>query len=101
MCLGLLAGFKERTTIRRFGGLTLRVASRFDLIHLKRWSARGSRRAVDVEDLRQLRPNREEIRIALAWCAALDGRSDFITVNAAPVLVQLGFSIGNLTDECD
>jgi len=101
--LGLPPGFKERARITRFGGLTLRLASRFDLVHLKLWSAtdpaRGSRREVDIADLRALKPTDEELRSALAWCAQRDGRNDFVSVNAAPVLRQLGFNVGDLTDD--
>lgn len=103
MRLGLPPGFKERTTIQRFGGLTLRIASRIDLIHLKLWSAtdpaRGIRREVDVEDLEKLQPTAEEIHVALQWCAQMDGRDDFISVNAAPILRRLGFKIGAANDE--
>ncbi len=101
--LGLPQGFKDRTTRQQFGGLTLRIASRIDLIHLKLWSAtdpaRGARRDVDVEDLQTLKPTEEELRTALEWCAQMDGREDFIAVNAAPILHRLGFRDGDATDE--
>ncbi len=103
MRLGLPPGFKDRTTIQQFGRLTLRIASRVDLIHLKLWSAtdpaRGMRREVDVEDLQKLQPTEEELRNALTWCAQMDGREDFISVNAAPILSRLGFRVGDTTDE--
>jgi len=103
MQLGLPPGFRERMTVERFGGLTLHIASRVDLIHLKFWSAtdpaRGARREVDVEDLRTLAPTAGELYAALAWCAKMDGRRDFISVNAAPVFRRLGFPVGEMKDE--
>jgi hypothetical protein len=94
--LGLPDGFAERTAIRRFGGLTLRVASRQDLLTLKLWAAtdarRGPRRAVDLLDLRELAPTVEELRVAARWCVRKDGRADAAAVDLAPVIEALGFS---------
>ena len=100
--MGLPPGFKTRVTIQRFGGLTVRIASRVDLIYLKLWSAtataRGARRKVDVDDLRKLRPTREELRSALQWCAQKDGRPDFIRREATQVINKLGFNIADVRD---
>lgn len=95
--LGLPEGFEQRATLRRFGSLTIRVAARQDLVSLKLWAAtdgsRGPRRAVDIADLRELRPTAEELRKAVEWCALKDGRPDFATTELAPVLDVLGLSL--------
>lgn len=92
--LGLPDGFSERTTVLHFGPLTVRVASRLDLICLKLWAAtdsqRGTRRIVDLADLRELAPTHDELRQAAAWCAGKDGRADFVAAELAPVLRALG-----------
>ncbi len=95
--LGLPDGFDERLEVRRYGGLVLRLASRFDLIHLKLWAAtsssRRSRLRIDLDDLRQLNPTPDEWRAALLWCASLDGRPDFFRFHAKPVLDELGVQL--------
>jgi len=92
--LGLPDGFEERLETRRFGGLILRLASRYDFIHLKLWAAtstsRSSRLQVDMSDLGALEPTRDEWRDAIRWCAKLDGRPDFFEFHAEPVLRRLG-----------
>lgn len=72
-----------------FGPLTIRVASRQDLITLKLWAATdvrlGQRREVDVLDLRELAPTTDELRAAAYWCTLKDGRTascDTVTVLA-------------------
>lgn len=101
--LGLPPGFQTRASVHEFGGLTVRIAARQDLIYLKVWSCtdptRGARRAVDLADLRTLRPSVGELRQAVEWCQLKDGRSDFIRVEAAGVIEQLGFSLEDLIDE--
>jgi hypothetical protein len=53
--LGLPAGFMERLTTRRFGGLTLHLAGRWDLIALKLYAAvdhgPASRHTADLQTL--------------------------------------------------
>ena len=92
--LGLPDGFEQRLEVRRYGGLLLRLASRFDLIHLKLWAAtsssRHSRLQIDLGDLRLLNPTPDEWRAAILWCARLDGRPDFYLFHAKPVLDELG-----------
>jgi len=93
--LGLPPGFAKRTTKRHFGPLTIRVASRQDLITLKLWAAsdsgRGARRAVDISDLRELAVTTAELEIAARWCVRKDGRAEFATTDLAPVITALGF----------
>ncbi len=92
--LGLPEGFEHRLSVRTFAALRIRIASRIDLIALKFFAAldpqRGPRRAVDVADLRRISPTHEEIVHALRWCKRVDGRPDFLALDAAPLLNQLG-----------
>lgn len=101
--LGLPEGFAERLAILRFGPLTIRVAARQDLVCLKLWAAtdasRGPRRAVDIADLRALRPTQSELRDAVAWCTLKDGRPDFASLELAPLLEALGTSMQEVLDE--
>jgi hypothetical protein len=94
--LGLPKGFAQRTTKRQFGALTIRVASRQDLVTLKLWaasdSARGQRRAVDISDLRALAVTAAELKIAARWCIHKDGRAEFAATDLAPVITALGFA---------
>jgi hypothetical protein len=98
---GLPEGFEHRLSTRHYGSLILHLASRLDQIHLKLWAATAmgrSRRKVDVQDLRALQPTKEELRQAIAWCARLDGRADYVDLDIRPVLVDLGFE-GGVVDE--
>jgi hypothetical protein len=102
--LGLPPGFETRAKKVIHGGLTLRIASRVDLIFLKLWAAtdtaRGSRRAVDIDDLQKLAPSRAELRQALEWCSRKDGRSGFLKQDAGPVVEKLGLAVSEvMTDE--
>lgn len=97
--MGLPEGFAERVSTRRYGGLTLHLASRRDLITLKCWSATSSARGrsdVDVEDLLALAPSAEELREAVRWCRAKDGRDDFLEIEARPLLEKLGVDVGDV-----
>lgn len=92
--MGLPEGFQQRLTARTFGALTIRIASRRDLIALKFFAAsdpqRLPRRAVDLADIRKLSPTRDEVLHALRWCQHVDGRPDFLQADAAPMLAELG-----------
>jgi hypothetical protein len=92
--IGLPEGFEERLTVRTYGALTIRIASRRDLIALKFFAAsdpqRGPRRAIDLADIRKLSPTKDELLHALRWCRRVDGRSDFLELDAARVLTELG-----------
>ena len=63
---GLPVGFLDRCTHRRFGGLTVLFADRFDQIHLKLFAIS---RPFDKHhsDLQRLSPTREELLAAAAW----------------------------------
>jgi hypothetical protein len=92
--IGLPDGFGDRLTLRAYGALTIRIASRMDLIALKFFAAsdpqRGSRRNIDVADIRALGPTHAEVVHALRWCIRVDGRPDFLTLDAAQLLRELG-----------
>jgi len=92
--MGLPHGFEDRLLLRTYGVLTIRIASGMDLIALKFFAAsdpqRGSRREIDLADIRRVLPTQEEIVHALRWCKRVDGRPDFLTLEAAPLLRQLG-----------
>jgi len=88
-------GFQTRLQTRRYGSaLTIRVASRIDLIYLKMLAAtdirRGARRAVDIQDLHELKTTRDEAIAAGRWVARVDGRRDCFEIDVLPVLKALG-----------
>jgi hypothetical protein len=68
MDLGLPAGFDERAEVRRFGSLTLHIASRFDQISFKLYAAVDQATASKhLDDLRLLEPTAEELVEAARW----------------------------------
>jgi uncharacterized nucleotidyltransferase DUF6036 len=85
---GLPAGFAERVDVRRFGSLTVRVASRFDQICFKlyaaadHWPIMGKH----LQDLRALGPTAPEVVHAARWCTTHDRSDGFRMVQLAPVL---------------
>lgn len=99
--VGLPPGFAARAQKQVFGGLTLHIAARVDLISLKVWAAtdvRRQRRDVDIDDLRALSPTLVELRGALAWCASKDGRVDFFATEGSALLTRLGFEVEGFDD---
>jgi hypothetical protein len=100
--LGLPPGFEDRVETQTFSHLTLRIAHRQDLITLKLWAAtdpsRGSRRSVDLDDLAELSPTRDELRAAVEWCVGKDGREDFIEHEVRPALEKLGIDLCEVLD---
>jgi hypothetical protein len=95
--LGLPEGFDRRVDTQTFGALTIRIAARSDLITLKLWAAtdrkRGSRRQVDIDDLKRIAPTSQELRTAINWCAQKDGRIDFVEGEVRPVLEKMGIDL--------
>ncbi|TME25236.1 MAG: nucleotidyl transferase AbiEii/AbiGii toxin family protein [Chloroflexi bacterium] len=75
---GFPEGFASRVEVRRYGGLTLDVASRYDQIFLKLYAAAdqwpGSKHA---DDLRRLEPTREELIAAAKWTMSQDPSEGF------------------------
>ncbi|MCX5658428.1 MAG: hypothetical protein NTW19_01745 [Planctomycetota bacterium] len=68
---GLPDGFATRLTTVRFGPkLTLHLLGRTDLLPLKLYAAAdewGSRQAIHLQDLKLLKPSREELDLAVEW----------------------------------
>jgi hypothetical protein len=101
---GLPEGFEDRLATKIYGALTIRIAARADIIALKFLAAtdpQRERRAIDRSDLRQLSPTRDEILHALRWCRRIDGRTDFLRLDAAPLLAELGMDPAPLFAELD
>lgn len=88
---GLPDGFENRLESRRYGSLTVDIASRLDHIYLKlfatvdHWPALGKH----ADDLRRLTPTREELRDAARWVLGQDIGPDFPQV-VAQVLKAYG-----------
>jgi len=88
--LGLPNGFVDRLERRTYGGLQLRLASRFDQIHLKLYAAADDIPAGKHHvDLRKLRPNREELLAAAHWAKTHDASEGFAML-LADVLRDFG-----------
>lgn len=103
--MGLPDGFENRLSVQTYKALTIRIPARIDLIALKFFAAsdpqRGLRRSVDVADIRVLEPTDDEIVHALRWCMRVDGRPDFLELEAAPLLRQLGIDATPLLRELE
>jgi len=83
--LGLPPGFAERTELRRYGPLTLHVASRADQVALKVYAAADSGpRSKHLQDLRLLTPTTEELVAGARWATTHDPsprfRSELVAV---------------------
>ncbi len=87
-------GFFERTIVHEFGGLTLHVPARTDLIALKvlaaTRSSRGNDRQKDIQDLVRLAPRGEELAAALGWVATRRPADDFWSARAVSLLDDVG-----------
>jgi hypothetical protein len=76
--LGLPEGFEGRVETRRWGGLVLHVAGRFDQICFKLYAATDQgTRSKHFDDLRQLSPSREELLRAAGWARTHDPSEGF------------------------
>lgn len=71
---GLPPGLARRLHWRRYGGLRLGVADRYDLIFLKLYAAADSvgPESVHFQDLVALRPTAQELQEAVAWVREQD-----------------------------
>jgi hypothetical protein len=75
---GFPEGFASRVEVRRYGGLTLNVASRYDQIFLKLYAAADQwPRSKHSDDLRRLQPTREELSAAARWTTSQDPSAGF------------------------
>jgi hypothetical protein len=82
-------GFADRTTIKRFGALTVRYASRVDQVALKRYAADPwPTHNAPLQDL--LTPTPTELTNAAAWCLSHDPSPGFRNVQLRPLLDHLG-----------
>ena len=75
---GLPVGFTGRLERREFGeALVVHLASRFDLIHFKLYALVDQGAGRHEEDLRALRPTREELLAAARWSRTHDPSEGF------------------------
>lgn len=109
---GLPPGFSDRIRWSRFGGLTLGVADRLDLIFLKLYAAVDSEgpESVHYQDLLALRPESEELAAAVEWVNTQDTSAEFATMLVcrsvnnliiSPASAMLGSSLAReVTHDC-
>ena len=75
---GFPEGFASRVEVRKYAGLTLNIANRYDQIFLKLYAAAdqspGSKHA---DDLRRLNPTHEELLAAARWTLRQDPSEGF------------------------
>lgn len=75
---GLPEGFAERLDTRRFGGLVLHLASRFDQICFKLYaSVDQGPQSKHASDLKRLGASSDELARAAAWCKTHDPSEGF------------------------
>ena len=76
---GLPKGFEDRLTQRRFGGLTLHLLGRLDLICLKLHAVADKLDpdSKHVQDLHLLKPTKEEQKFAALWTMTQDPSEGF------------------------
>jgi hypothetical protein len=76
---GLPEGFEERIHWRRYNGLWLSLADRYDLIFLKLYAAADSEgpTSVHFQDLMALQPTDEELDVAAQWVRNQDPSAPF------------------------
>lgn len=88
--LGLPDGFVERLERHDFGGLVTGLAGRFDMVCFKLYAAvdQGSR-SRHFQDLRELRPDRDELLAAARWAVTHDPSAGFRSL-LVDALRQLG-----------
>jgi hypothetical protein len=78
---GLPDGFRDRTTVHAFGGLTLHLAARFDQVCFKLYAAADSGpKSKHVRDLLDLDPTNNELQTAAAWVKRQDAGLEFSSI---------------------
>lgn len=87
---GLPKGFLSRCRVERFGGLTVYVADRYDLIHMKLYAAADQGpESKHMHDLAKLDPTSQELESARVWCCTQDVSEPFADeVDAAVTWVK-------------
>lgn len=75
----LPSGFEKRVRWQQFGGLSLGIADRRDLIFLKLYAAVDSEgpQSVHYQDLLALRPSKRELGAAATWVKSQDTSTEF------------------------
>jgi hypothetical protein len=74
---GLPEGFKDRLIVRKYEGLTIHFASRFDQICFKLYaSVDQGPKSKHFDDLKRLNPKNDELLIAKKWCLTQDISSE-------------------------
>ena len=75
---GLPEGFAERAEVRRYGPLTLHIASRADQVALKLYAAADQGpRSKHFQDLHALAPTRDELVAGARWAVTHDPSEGF------------------------
>lgn len=89
---GLPDGFLERAETRRYGALTIRIASRVDQIALKLDASADTRlpRNRHIQDLEQLNPSGSELLAARRWCAGHRSREEMGAVDETMTRLLMG-----------
>ena len=88
--LGLPGGFLERTVRRQYGGLTVRLASRYDQVCFKLYAAADdSPRGKHFADLKELAPTADDLLSAAGWVITHDASEGFRQI-LGQVLAALG-----------
>lgn len=78
MDFGLPERFEDRTEVRRYGNLTVRIAGRFDQICLKVYAAVDQApQSRHLDDLRDLHPTSDELLLAGRWARTHDPSEGF------------------------
>lgn len=90
---GLPPGFLGRTERRKFGGLIVRLASRYDQVCFKLFAAADdSPRGKHFADLKELAPTPDELRSAATWTMTHDPSEGFRHI-LVQVLAVLGVEL--------
>ncbi len=76
---GLPPGFADRIHWRQYGGLSLGLADRHDLILMKLYAAADSEgpTSVHYQDLLALKPTHDELDVAVIWVRSQDSSREF------------------------
>jgi hypothetical protein len=79
---GLPPGLSKRISWRRYGGLSVGIVDRRDLVFLKLYAAADDvgTRSVHFQDLLALKPSDGELDAAAAWVKKQDASPDFVSV---------------------
>jgi Nucleotidyltransferase of unknown function (DUF6036) len=83
---GLPAGFADRTVTKHYGPLSLRLASRLDQVFFKLYAAAdGHPQGKHFQDLKALRPTRDELIAGARWAMTHDPSDGFRSMIVGPL----------------